>query len=226
MSGTSSVNLHPGVVTVLSSAGPLINLSLQVASLGIAMDINKRGSVGGLSPVPFVTLLMNCVIWSQYGLLKDNKTVYIPALTGIAAAIFCSAIYDRYSKEVKKASLYRVAFGIIGASTALFMQEQSYLIGIMGCVISVCLLAAPLAALSTVLRDKSTASMPFSTSAINSLNVVVWLTYGLLVADDVMIWGPNVLGLFVCGAQMVLFAKFGIGGSSGSKANAPQKLQM
>ncbi len=220
------VTLHPGIVTALSSAGPLINLSLQAASLGIALDINSKKTVGGLSPVPFITLLMNCVIWSQYGILKGNKTVYVPALTGIAAAIVCSTIYDRHSKDVKKTSLYRVAFAIMGASTALFMQEQSYLIGIMGCIISVCLLAAPLAALSTVLRDKSTASMPFSTSAINTLNVVVWLTYGLLVADDVMIWGPNVLGVFVCGAQMFLFAKFGIGGGGGKASPVPQKLQM
>ena len=225
MSGSSQLYLHPGAVTILSSAGPIINLSLQVASLGIAMDINKRGSVRGLSAVPFITLLMNCVIWAQYGYLKENKTVYFPALTGIACATVCSTIYDRHSKEVNKATLYRVAFAIMGASTALFMMKQPYFIGIIGCVISVCLLAAPLAALGTVLRDKSTASMPFSTSAINTLNVLVWLTYGLLVADDVMIWGPNVLGLFVCGAQMVLFAKFGIARPDGN-ASAPQKLPM
>ena len=223
MSGSSQLYLHPGAVTILSSAGPIINLSLQVASLGIAMDINKRGSVRGLSAVPFITLLMNCVIWAQYGYLKENKTVYFPALTGIACATVCSTIYDRHSKEVNKATLYRVAFAIMGASTALFMMKQPYFIGIIGCVISVCLLAACWRHLAPCCATNPPPACHLAPPPSTPSTSLVWLTYGLLVADDVMIWGPNVLGLFVCGGTDGIVRKFGIARPDGN-ASAPQRV--
>jgi solute carrier family 50 (sugar transporter) len=216
MSPVSGLVLPAGAVAALSAAGPLINLGMQASSLNIAMGIKKNGSVGSLSPVPFVALLMNCVIWAQYGLLKGNKIVYVPGLTGALAGVICTIIYDGNSREIKKSSLYRIAFAILGVSTAMFMKGRSYELGLVGCGISLALMASPLAAMGTVLRDRSTASMPFATSALTTLNVLVWLVYGLVVADDIMIYGPNVAGLLICGLQMALYLRFGIQGQNSS----------
>jgi hypothetical protein len=41
-------------------------------------------------------------------------------------------------------------------------------------------------------------------------NSLSWSAYGLLVANDVMIYGPNLVGLFLSSIQMLLFAVFGL----------------
>ena len=123
----------------------------------------------------------------------------------------CTFIYDQNSKHVNKASLYRIAFAVLGVSIGLFMQKRPYELGLLGCLISVALMASPLAAMGTVLKERSTSAMPFVVSVLTTLNVLTWLAYGLLVADDVMIYGPNVAGIVVCGIQMALYVRFGIG---------------
>ena len=208
---SSPFAVPPGVATALSTLGPLINIGMQGSSVSIALGINRNGSVGSLSPVPFIALLMNCFIWAQYGILVDSGVVAIPGLTGAVAGIMCAFIYDQNSKHVNKTSLYRIAFAILGVSTGLFMQNRPYELGLLGCFISVALMSSPLAAMGTVLREKSTASMPFAVSALTTLNVLIWLAYGLLVADDVMIYGPNIIGIVLCGIQMALYVRFGIG---------------
>lgn len=218
MSSGTTLAVPPGVASALSALGPLINIGMQASSLNIALGINRSESVGSLSPVPFIALLMNCFIWAQYGVLVNNSIVAIPGLTGAVAGLMCAFIYDQNSKHVNKASLYRLAFAILGVSTGLYMQKRSYELGLLGCLISVALMASPLAAMGTVLKERSTASMPFAVSALTTLNVLVWLAYGLLVADDVMIYGPNIAGIVVCGIQMALYIRFGIGAQKTSPA--------
>lgn len=214
----ASMAVPPGVANALSAMGPLINIGMQASSLNIALGINRNESVGSLSPVPFIALLMNCFIWAQYGVLVNNSIVAIPGLTGAVAGLMCAYIYDQNSKHVNKASLYRIAFAILGVSTGLYMQKRPYELGLLGCLISVALMTSPLAAMGTVLKERSTASMPFAVSALTTLNVLVWLAYGLLVADDVMIYGPNIAGIFVCGIQMALYIRFGIGSQKAAPA--------
>jgi solute carrier family 50 protein (sugar transporter) len=73
--------------------------------------------------------------------------------------------------------------------------------------------ASPLAVVRTVIKDKSTASLPFFTSLVIWFNTTSWLFYGYLVANDVLIWGPNVLGFGLASLQMCLFSVYGTGKS-------------
>jgi hypothetical protein len=41
-------------------------------------------------------------------------------------------------------------------------------------------------------------------------NASAWASYGIFVAGDPIIWGPNVLGLGAACVQLGLFAKYGI----------------
>ena len=47
-------------------------------------------------------------------------------------------------------------------------------------------MGAPLATLSTVIKDKSTASIPFGSLAC-WLNALSWSAYGFIVADNIMV---------------------------------------
>ena len=68
----------------------------------------------------------------------------------------------------------------------------------------------PLAAVKTVLADKSTKSLPFSFTVASFVNCVAWTSYGMFVIHDYVVWLPNLIGLGFSIAQLALFAKFGI----------------
>ena len=57
----------PMFVSLLKVAGPVFFLTLQATSVKTALSIVKNESVGGLSSVPFLSLLTNSVVWSFYG---------------------------------------------------------------------------------------------------------------------------------------------------------------
>jgi hypothetical protein len=45
-------------------------------------DIVAKKSVGDLSPLPFVSLLTNCIVWVTYGALRSDLTIMLPNITG------------------------------------------------------------------------------------------------------------------------------------------------
>eukprot|EP01034_Spumella_vulgaris_P039500 gene39500-48808_t len=62
--------------------------------------------------------------------------------------------------------------------------------------------------------------MPFSTSLVMWVNNMSWTAYGYLVADDVLIYGPNALSLLLSSLQLSLFVVYGFGGGSVSEKKA------
>lgn len=206
---SSAVRLSETAVSALRIAGPAFFLGMQGSSLNTARGILADKSVGVLSPLPFVSLFTNCIIWSYYGLLKGDPTVLVPNAIGVMSGLTCVAAYQRHSKT-SPTGLYAVASAIVLLATMLATQGNCNLIGSIGCGLAVVVMGSPLATLSTVIKSKSTAAMPFTTSFMGFCNSLSWSAYGLLVAKDVMIYGPNIVGLFLSSLQMLLFAMFGL----------------
>jgi solute carrier family 50 (sugar transporter) len=174
-----------------------------------ALKIVADKSVGSLSPLPFVSLLTNCVIWTYYGLLKSDLTVLVPNGIGILAGLICVAGYHRYVNP-KPVNLYAGAAAIIAFSTTCYYLKNYQLLGLLGCALAVLVTGSPLATLRTVIKEKSTASLPLLTSASAFCNSCSWSMYGLMVANDPMIYGPNLLGLALASVQMSLYLIFGL----------------
>ena len=74
----------------LSVAGPLCFIGIQCSSVKTALDILKLGNVGGMSPLPFASLLTNGVVWTLYGLLKMDKTILYPNALSILTGFGCT----------------------------------------------------------------------------------------------------------------------------------------
>eukprot|EP00981_Chlorochromonas_danica_P009940 scaffold2913_cov181-Ochromonas_danica.AAC.34 len=164
----------------LPVAGPLFFLALQVSSIQTALKIISQRSTGKLSHVPFVSLLINSFIWTLYGWMRKDLTVFLPNGMGIFAATFCIWAFHN-NAEVKPWSIY----GIIASS----------------------LIAG---VLLTVIKDRSTAALPFGTSFITWINNFSWSCYGYFVAKDHLIYGPSALGFLLSSIQMLLFLRYGI----------------
>jgi solute carrier family 50 (sugar transporter) len=172
-------------------------------------EIRRTQTTGQLSPLPFVSLLTNCLVWATYGVLGSDMTVLAPNISGILLGAYYTATFAKYSKESMLPKL--AVTGAIAAATAvaaatLPAAEAMHYIGLGGCGLVVIMLASPLAVLKTVIKEKSTATLPFLTSFAGFCNSITWGGYGYLVAHDPMIWGPNLLGFASSVLQLSLFA--------------------
>ena len=110
----------------------------------------------------------------------------MPNAIGVASGAYCASTYHKFSPEMPIKAYMASGSGIALASTCAYLDQQSAL-GLIGCSVSVVLMGAPLATLSTVIKDKSTASIPFGTSLACWLNALSWSAYGFLVADNIMV---------------------------------------
>ena len=194
---------------VLKVAGPIFFLGLQSASVNTALKIANDKSTGQLSALPFVSLLTNCIIWTLYGYLKSDNTVLVPNAIGIVAGGFGTFIYNKYSAD-KPLKIYAASVILSAIASFLAFTGNWYALGLLGCLLAVAVSGSPLATLKTVIRDKSTASLPFPTSLATWCNAFSWSLYGLMIAHDPMIFGPNLMGLTLATIQMSLFVAFGM----------------
>ena len=201
---------------ILRCGGPLFFLGLQLSSIYTAREVVRNKSVGALSAVPNVALLANCVVWTLYGALKKDVTVFVPNAFGIATAIYCTAEFHRFSL-MKPWKMYLAAVAVCGACAYLASIGDAPTVGLVGCTMAVLFMASPLSVMRTVIRDKSTAALPFATSLVIWFNALSWMLYGALVAHDVLVWGPNALGFLLACVQLGLFALYGFPESSEEK---------
>ena len=132
-------------------------------------QIKRDGTTGDLSALPFLSLATNCVVWSLYGTLVNDMTVLLPNLSGAALGIYYTSVYSKYSPKSIVPQLL-VGGGIVGAATTMALtlpaEQAAQSSGYTGCALAVILMASPWATRATVLRDKSTAAMPFVTSLV------------------------------------------------------------
>ena len=120
------------------------------------------------------------------------------------------------SKHVTRGYVHGSAIAIAIAAAATgglcigLPDDAGFIIGHCAIVIVAVMFGGPLASISTVLKDKSTKSLPFAFTVATLVNCVAWSSYGIFVIDDYIVWLPNMLGLAAAIAQLGLFAKFGI----------------
>jgi solute carrier family 50 protein (sugar transporter) len=150
-------------INTLRVAGPAFFVGMQASSVKTALTIVADKSVRSLSPLPFISLLTNCIIWTFYGVLIRDNTVIVPNAAGILSGAFCVSSYHKYAAKSSK-EMYFIAAGIVALATGCAMLGNSQLLGSIGCALSVLLMASPLATLKTVITEKSTASLPFGIS--------------------------------------------------------------
>ena len=99
-------------INALKVAGPAFFLGMQGSSVKTALTIIAEKSVRSLSPLPFISLLTNCLIWTFYGILQTDNTVLVPNAIGIISGAFCVSTYHAYAAKSSN-QLYLIASSII-----------------------------------------------------------------------------------------------------------------
>lgn len=110
------LELREFAVAVLRTAGPFCFMGMQISSLQTGIMIAKERSVGDLSPIPFLSLLMNGSVWFIYGSVKCDWTILVPNFTAVLVGATCVSLYHINSKGKVSVSLYGMVFSVIASS--------------------------------------------------------------------------------------------------------------
>eukprot|EP00741_Cyanophora_paradoxa_P008180 tig00000025_g7916.t1 len=171
---------------------------------------NGHTSTSNVPILPYLAMAFNCMLWSLYGVSTSNLTICFVNFVGDVLAVYFLSTYYIFAKtqqqQVRNQILAMVAvlgtlvvyvrFGV-GAELA-----PAYL-GTIASVASVIMFGSPLGAIMTVLRTKSTETMPPLVSAMSALASGLWFGYGSLIDDQYVII-PNGLGFILGCVQLVV----------------------
>lgn len=216
----SAIDLRQAANAFLCVAGPFFFIGMQASSLQTAMKIARNSSIGNFSPVPFLSLFTNGSVWFVYGSVKSDWTILVPNFTAVVVGCICVSIFHKNAKEGISLYLYLCSCFIVIPSVFLGASGDILTLGLIGVFLSILLTGSPLSTVSTVLKERSTESMPFATSLAAFLNCLSWTLYGYYVADDLILWVSSAIGLLFAIFQLVLFIIFGI--SSRSREDVSQ----
>ena len=128
---------------LLQVACPTFFLGMQGSALQTALEVIANKSVNLLSPLPFVSLFVNCIVWSMYGILRGDNTVLIPNLIGIFVGFFCSLSYQRFAKSTPR-GLYIVSLFLILLALKFSLSGDFKSVGLLGCSLAVVVSGSPL----------------------------------------------------------------------------------
>lgn len=179
--------------------------------------IIKHRNVGSESILPFATLWVSNHIWMLYGHVTNNMfPIFLTYAIGDALSIIFLAVYLCYAtdrKAVFKTCLIAlvcnaaVSLYVILGMNGVFNQNVTPVVGITAVTSSLLMYASPFAAIRVVLQTRSSVSMPFAMILAGVINNLLWIVYGFLVFDLIVVI-PSSVNMFLGIIQVALYGLF------------------
>ncbi|KAK7318075.1 hypothetical protein RJT34_02773 [Clitoria ternatea] len=205
--------------TVVGIIGNVISAFLFLSPVPTFMEIWKKGSVEQFSPIPYLATLLNCMVWTLYGLpMVHPNSILVVTINGsgcIIEIIYITIflIYSDRSKRLKVALWLFLELIFISILTLITLtlvhslNKRSAIAGITCILFNIMMYASPLSVMKLVIKTKSVEYMPFCISLASFGNGVAWTTYALIRFDP-FITIPNALGTLFSVAQLILYATY------------------
>ncbi|XP_004502614.1 bidirectional sugar transporter SWEET3-like [Cicer arietinum] len=201
--------------------GNIASVALYAAPIVTFKRVIKNKSTEEFSCIPYIIGLLNCLLFTWYGLpVVSYKWENLGLVTvngvGIVLELSYVLIYFFYAPPRGKVkvgmitTLVVVVFCIIATVSAFSLHDTEHrklLVGITGLCVSIALYGSPLVAMKKVIETKSVEFMPLPLSMCAFLASALWLTYGLLVRD-IFIAGPSVFGTPLSILQLFIYFKY------------------
>lgn len=216
------------MTSLLSFAGSVLSLALYGSALygvvvkGRSKTYNGGNALAGCSPVPYVALLVSCLLWTQYSILIGDPTLTTINTIGVFFSFASAAAFYKYTDSRDRTEttmlkglgcLYpvliytRMRGGAEGISELGFACAAS----------SLFMIVSPLGVLPQVLKTRTTALLSFPLALCSFMSCAVWTCYGAQFGDPYIVT-PNAIGSLASFAQLALFWKFGLSEISNVKA--------
>lgn len=203
--------------TIAPTVGTVVANAMFLASLPAVLAARRAGDLGSLNPTPWAFILVNCLAWLHYGYLNGNPYIYWSNAPGCLLGLFFTLTGASLGSPAQVAAMEKVAVGFaavhVAASfvTSLYLtspKQKQLVAGYVANVILVIYYGAPLSTLAEVLATKDAASIFAPLCALNGANGLLWVTYGLTIADP-FVWVPNSMGVVLAATQLAVKGAFG-----------------
>lgn len=199
-----------------------------LVSLGIFMNplleamprIRREGTVGKLPLLPYSAMAMQGLVWTFYGVLAGNAAIWSPNLIAMALGLYYWVVYVRHCPQgadwlpftQKHHAIGLVATAAICFGSYLLLEPSAAAValGLTGNVMTMTMFGGPLAAIRTVIKDRSTRAMQIGFTCIVNLNCNLWFFYAYFMLNDPYIFLQDAVGLLLTTMQLALFARYGI----------------
>ncbi|XP_057420279.1 bidirectional sugar transporter SWEET4-like [Lotus japonicus] len=204
---------------VVGIIGNIISGFLFLSPVPTFIQIWKKKSVEEFSPAPYLATLVNCMVWTLYGLpMVHPHSVLVITINSSGCAIeiiyvTLFLIYSDHNKRLKVVLwlmaelIFIAAFATVTLTTVHTHEKRSAIVGTTCIIFNIMMYASPLAVMKLVIMTKSVKYMPLFISLASFGNGVAWTTYALI-RFDLFIMVPNALGTLFSVAQLILYATF------------------
>ncbi|GIL88438.1 hypothetical protein Vretimale_15406 [Volvox reticuliferus] len=182
--------------------GCIIAFLMFVSPLKAVLQVRASKHLGDLNPLPLVAIIANCAAWLLYGCINEDPYVILAnepgLLLGVFMAISCYGFADLKARDLMLKAFLFFAVLISGAGIiiSLFIEKDStasLISGYTAVFVLLCYYGAPLSTIAEVLRSRSSASLYWPISIMNTVNGLLWVAYGTAV-HDMFIAVPNAVG--------------------------------
>ncbi|TMW61774.1 hypothetical protein Poli38472_010837 [Pythium oligandrum] len=203
------------LVQVVKAGASLAACYLSSSLFPEIREVHRNKATGTMLLLPIPSMFGNGVLWTLYGFLAHD---YFPLVAtnavGIAFSAFYMAVYLRYTTEkcsvltrmllVWAALLGLILYAVLSPEAKSAVKERIGYIAIAVCAV---MFGSPLVVVKQVVQTKNSALLPFGMIVAGVLNSVLWLSYGLLIQDMIVV-APNFLNLMLGATQLVLICVY------------------
>lgn len=205
--------------TVVGIIGNIISACLFLSPVPTFVEICKKGSVEQYSAVPYLATLMNCMVWTLYGLpMVHSHSLLVVTINGAGCVIeiIYITLFFIYSERTKRFKLFLwlllelifiTVLTLVTFTLIHTLNKRSAVVGTICMLFNVAMYASPLSVMKLVITSKSVEYMPFFLSLASFGNGVSWTTYALIPFDP-FIAIPNGIGTTFAVAQLILYATY------------------
>lgn len=205
--------------TVVGIIGNVIAGCMFLSPVPTFVGICKKGSVEQYSPVPYLATLMNCMVWTLYGLPMVHPHSFLVVTingAGCVVEIIYITLFLIYSDRKKRLKVFlglllELIFIFLLSFVSLTMlhtvNKRSAVVGTICMLFNIGMYASPLSIMNLVIKTKSVEFMPFFLSLASFGNGVSWTIYALIPFDP-FIAIPNGIGTMFAVVQLILYASY------------------
>ncbi|KAK8635970.1 hypothetical protein V6N13_004681 [Hibiscus sabdariffa] len=216
--------------------GNILSFLVYLAPLPTFYRILKKKSTEGFQSIPYSVALFSAMLLLYYAFLKKHDASMLITINTIGCCIesiylFLYMIYATKSARIYTTKLL-VFFNIGALGLVILVTLASFhgslrvsIVGWICAIFSVCVFAAPLSIIRSVIKTKSVEYMPFPLSFFLTLCAVTWFLYGFSLRDF-YIATPNILGFSFGVTQMILYVMYRGGTKESVLPESISKLQL